>query len=76
MVSYPVDENGFERRWKWSIERTREEIGEVKVGDDRTGNLAVYIKSRLNKQGMLPLTWWDNKQYSATSYGTNLIQTH
>ena len=74
VVSYPVDENGFERRWKWSIERTREEIGEMKVGDDRTGNLAVYIKSRLNKQGMLPLTWWDNKQYSATSYGTNLIK--
>lgn len=74
VVSYPVDEKGYERRWKWSIERAQKEKDQMKVGMDRTGKLAVYIKSRLNEEGMLPLTWWDNKLYSATSYGTNLIK--
>jgi len=74
VVSFPIDDNQFERRWKWSIERARRETKEMKVGIDRSGNLAVYIKSRMNEEGMLPLTWWDDKQYSATSYGTNLIK--
>jgi len=73
-IVLPIDDHGFERRWKWSIERAQREIREMKVGVDRNGNLAVYIKSRLNEEGMLPLTWWDNKLYSATAYGTNLIK--
>ncbi len=74
-VSYPIDEDGHERRWKWGIERVREEIAEMKVGKDRSGNYAVYIKSRMNDEGMLPLTWWDKKEYSATTHGTNLLKS-
>lgn len=33
------------------------------------------MKSRMKPEGMLPLTWWDKKEYSATDYGTNLL-TH
>jgi len=74
-ISYPIDEDGHERRWKWGIERVRSEIAEMKVGKDRSGNYAVYIKSRMNDEGMLPLTWWDKKEYSATTHGTNLLKT-
>jgi adenine-specific DNA-methyltransferase len=73
--SFPVDEDGHERRWKWSIERARNEISEMKIGKGRGGNYAVYIKSRMNDEGMLPLTWWDKKEYSATTHGTNLLKT-
>jgi len=31
------------------------------------------MKSRMNEEGMLPVTWWDDKEYSATEYGTNLL---
>lgn len=74
-ISYPIDEDGHERRWKWGIERVKSEIAEMKVGKDRIGNYAVYIKSRMNDEGMLPLTWWDKKEYSATTHGTNLLKT-
>ncbi len=74
-ISYPIDEDGHHRRWKWGIERAKAGITEMKVNRDRNGDLAVYIKSRLNDSGMLPLTWWDKKEYSATAYGTNLLKT-
>lgn len=73
-VIYPIDENGFDRRWKWGIERARKEINEMKVRKDRFGKPAVYIKARMNDKGMLPLTWWDKTEYSATAYGTNLLK--
>ena len=27
----------------------------------------------MNEEGMLPVTWWEDKEYSATEYGTNLL---
>ena len=33
------------------------------------------MKSRMKSEGMLPLTWWDKKEYTATDYVTNLL-TH
>ena len=73
-VIFPIDEDGFDRRWKWGIERAKSEIKEMKVGLDKSKKLAVYIKSRINNDGMLPLTWWDKKEYSATTHGTNLLK--
>lgn len=70
---YPVDDIGKDRRWKWSIERARREISEMKVALDRNKKPAVYIKSRMQDDGMLPLTWWDKTEYSATAHGTNLL---
>ena len=72
-VLYPVDESGADRRWKWSIERARAELQEMKISLDRNKKPAVYIKSRMKDDGMLPLTWWDKTEYSATSQGTNLL---
>lgn len=31
------------------------------------------MKSRMSEEGMLPVTWWEKKEYSATEYGTNLL---
>lgn len=74
MVAYPIDNNGKERRWKWGLERILENIDEFSVRKDRSGNPAVYMKARVNDEGVLPLTWWDKKEYSATAYGTNLVK--
>ena len=40
---------------------------------DQSGKTGIYMKSRMNEEGMLPITWWDDKEYSATEYGTNLL---
>jgi adenine-specific DNA-methyltransferase len=73
-VLYPIDEEGTPRRWKWGLDRARNEISEMLVRNDRTGNLGVYIKSRLNDKGILPLTVWDKSEYSSTSNGANLLK--
>ena len=72
---YPIDEAGQERRWKWALERARNSPTDLKVDRDRNGRLAPYMKARVNDEGILPLTWWDRKEYSATAYGTNLLKS-
>jgi adenine-specific DNA-methyltransferase len=73
-VLYPIDEEGTPRRWKWGLDRALSEISNMKVKNDRTGKMAVYIKSRLNDKGILPLTIWDKSEYSSTSNGANLVK--
>lgn len=41
---------------------------------DRNGLPTIYIKARMNEEGMLPLTVWDDKLYSSTEYGANLLK--
>lgn len=72
-IVFPIDDNGNERRWKWGIDRTKNSPFEISVRKDRNGDSNIYIKSRLNEEGMLPLTWWEKKEYSATAYGTNIL---
>lgn len=74
VVLYPTDEHGLERRWKWGVDRFKGMPGEFKVDLDRNKENAIYLKARMNTQGVLPLTWWDDKKYSATSNGTNLLK--
>ncbi len=73
-IVYPVDERGIDRRWKWGIDRVRNCPNDLCVKQDRTGQYTVYCKARMNDSGVLPLTWWEGKEYSATAYGTNLIK--
>lgn len=74
LISYPIDDIGRDRRWKWGLERARKSIQEMTVRLDKNKKFSVYIKSRMNEEGMLPLTIWDNTKYSATEYGTNHLK--
>ena len=73
IISYPIDENGRPRRWKWGLERALKEQADMCVRLDRDNQPAVYIKARMKDEGMLPLTVWDDKKYSSTEYGTNML---
>ena len=73
IVSFPIDETGRPRRWKWSLERAKSDRADMTVRLDRDKNPAVYIKARMKDEGMLPLTVWDKKEYSSTEYGTNML---
>ncbi len=74
IILYPLDDNGLERRWKWSVETLKDERQHTKIDYDRSNDLTIYIKSRLPKGGILPNTWWGKKEYSATAYGTNILK--
>jgi adenine specific DNA methylase Mod len=73
-VLWPIDEYGQERRWKWSYNTLLRDRREAKVGRDRAGELAIYIKSRLGEGGVLPSSWWEKKEYSATDHGTRILK--
>jgi hypothetical protein len=74
IVSWPIDEQGRPRRWKWGLDRALSGKSEMLAKKDRSGEPTVYIKARMNDEGMLPLTVWDEKQYSSTEYGANLLK--
>lgn len=74
-ISYPIDGNGVMRSWKWSVESiqtTRKNDIAIRLNQDK--EYALYAKSRMKDEGMLPLTWWDKSDYSATSQGNNLLE--
>jgi adenine-specific DNA-methyltransferase len=72
-ILFPVDDDGKERRWRWGVERFLSEKGEFTTRYTR-GKLHIYVKGRINDEGVLPMTWWDKKEYSSTAYGTNLLK--
>ena len=72
-VVWPVTEAGEELRWKWGSESFSAEVEHFVSRPDQSGRTGVYMKSRMSSEGMLPVTWWDSKLYSATEYGTNLL---
>ncbi|MBG0786137.1 MAG: site-specific DNA-methyltransferase [Anaerolineaceae bacterium] len=74
IIILPIDTNGQERRWKWSLTRFTDEIDEVKVDTDQDGKLAIYIRSRMPDYGVVPGTWWDKKEYSATDWGAKILK--
>ncbi len=72
-ILYPIDDNGEERRWRYGVERARAEFDQFKTKIQK-GKLHAYVKGRINDDGILPMTWWDKKEYSSTAYGTNLLK--
>ncbi|MCD4748428.1 MAG: site-specific DNA-methyltransferase, partial [Thermoanaerobaculales bacterium] len=70
---WPIKDSGAELRWKWGVESFKKQLEHFCARPDQSGKTGVYMKSRMNNEGMLPVTWWDDKQYSATEYGTNLL---
>jgi len=74
VIKYPIDAANKMRCWKWSVETVnKSKETEMAVRLDSTKQPSVYAKARMKDEGMLPLTWWDKTEYSATAHGTNLL---
>lgn len=72
-IVLPLNAKGEEKTWKWGHETANADMGAFQAKADQQGELGIYMKSRMRHEGTLPLTWWGNKEYSATDYGTNLL---
>ncbi len=72
-VLWPIDEDGLERRWRWSPDRMRKDFSQfrVKIED---GVTTVYYKYRPESESVLPPTVWIEAKYSATEHGTDVIK--
>jgi adenine-specific DNA-methyltransferase len=73
VVLWPIDENGVERRWRWSLDRTRDEICQLRA-DRNGGDWTVYYRYRPMLDGVLPTTVWSDAKYSATEHGTGVLK--
>ncbi|MCA3014581.1 MAG: site-specific DNA-methyltransferase [Myxococcaceae bacterium] len=73
-IVWPVDSGGGERCWRWGIETAREKMHELSVKTNPQGVTQIYNKYRPNSEGVLPLTIWTDKKYSATEYGTGVVK--
>ena len=75
IMSLPIDESGRMRTWKYSIETLikMKDSNELGVRLDRIGNPAVYYKGRMRNEGMQPFTIWDKPEYSASTFGANIL---
>ena len=72
-VIFPIDDNNKQRRWRWSIARTKDELRELEFRN-KGDKYQIYLKARMPNDGVLPNTWWDDKKYSSTAYGANLLK--
>ena len=68
-VIWPVNEKGEEKTWKWEMSTASENLSELLAKPNREKKMDIYVKSRM-KEGTLPTTWWDKKEYSAAEHGT------
>ena len=71
-IVWPVRANGDEMTWKWQAQRVRDEPGKFRAKRVRGGPVNVYVKSHM-KDGTLPTTWWDRREYSASEHGTSVL---
>lgn len=72
-IVLPIDSNNNERVWKWGIERTKNQLSEIKVESKGEDTYEIYRTNYLNEAGSLPNTWWSEAKYAAGSHGTNLL---
>ncbi len=70
---YPIDENGFQKVWKFGEERTRDNTEGFLV-KEILNEFKVYRKKYLNNEGSLPRTWWEDPKFSARDRGTRDIR--
>jgi adenine-specific DNA-methyltransferase len=73
-IILPVNSNKVEKRWKWGRQTVLSNLDDFCAKPDQTGEIGVYMKSRMKGEGVLPTTWWEKKEYSSTEYGTNLLR--
>ena len=66
----PIKPDGEEMTWGYGVETLGKKLSETIARTDRNGNIQIAVKRYLNEEGMLPKTWWGERKYSSTVYGT------
>jgi adenine-specific DNA-methyltransferase len=73
---YPTDNEGNERRWRWSQEKVKAQASrdEMAIREDQSGRDYIYYKRRPNEEGVACVSSWFDAKYSATEHGTAVIK--
>ena len=73
-VVWPIDLDGREKVWTCSGGRAADEIADIRVDRGRGGRVEIQKKYRPNQDGVLPGTWWESSEYSASESGTKVLK--
>jgi len=73
IVIWPIS-NDNEYTWRLGVDTIKSRIGDVRVRNSTNGKKLIEIKFRLDENGVLPKTIWDDKLVNATAYGTTLLR--
>jgi len=72
-IIWPVSK-GLEYTWRLGHETLRERLDDLRVRKNRDGDFVIELKFRLDEEGVLPKTIWDEKEVNATAYGTTVLR--
>ena len=72
-VIYPITDDGVEKNWRWAWENVVKDYSQFYALRQKSG-IQIYYKFRPNESGVSPLTFWEDKRYSATENGTKLLK--
>ena len=72
-VVWPIS-NDTEYTWRLGIDSIKKRLQDLRVRQMRNGKNTIEIKFRLNGEGVLPKTVWDEKEMNATAYGTTVLR--
>jgi adenine-specific DNA-methyltransferase len=70
---YPIS-NGIEYTWRLSSETIQNCLSDLRVRRIQGGKLIIELKFRMDEEGVLPKTVWDEKHMNATAYGTSMLR--
>jgi len=70
---FPIS-NGTEYTWRLGVESLKLRIDDLRVRENRAGREAIEIKFRIDEEGVLPKTIWDDKEVNSTAYGTTTLR--
>lgn len=74
IIIYPINDEGREKNWRWSMEHVREDYSQFLARIPRNGSPQVYYKYRPKTEGTTPLSLWLDSKYSATEHGTKTLK--
>ena len=66
---YPIDKNGKERKWRYSVDGVNRVINSLKVFKAQNERIEIKISKTKEKYK----TVWNDKKFDANEYGTKLV---
>ena len=72
-VVWPITDDGQEKNWRWAYYNVQKDYSQFYAIRQKSG-IQVYYKFRPNQEGISPVTFWDDKKYSATENGTKILK--
>ncbi len=66
--------NDIEYTWRLGVDSLKDRMKDLRLRSLKGGRQIIEIKFRIDEEGILPKTTWDDKYVNATAYGTSFLR--